>query len=1527
MTELYDGEIYSGVTGFRLKYPSYSINRTWSPDNTEWIEITKRKNELPTAKLRTYVLYYRNDGDDTLSQQPPGLLEHNYRFYSKNTNSEGKQIGWFWGFPLFKVNENNWPLWKSCISSTKGFEGSELENIAEYRYDISFSSTDVMSNLDFDKVLLNKDNAQQHNSDTIYLYHVDKLGINIDASMNIIKSNISKDYVLKITDISNNFSTFLIEDINKYTNTNDEYWTLTIKNIKNSGDNNLITQGADVSLNFIESETYGNEKMLVDLSKNKNMIVLDFSGYSRTPPLKKIAQGGSNLQSSVYLGSAYNDISRNFSYQTPVDITTNKTKNFYLTLRIKKSTENNLSIHFNPWNNNERQRTRWCSLVEYVYDCDIIYPTDMLDLMYNKFLYKSFSGTSIRFFGEEININEKKYSEGLAPIITNTVNTYTNVLKFQILTGLGPDDSYASGMKNNAKQHTLTINVNNFATNPIYVNDIVKQGNTHKGRVKITVQSGMATQIVVITDADTQFSPGNIKVGDNNISLNVSSTFSVSDVTVEPTHEEDYPNYWTDTNRIMSIKQIKNSLLYTDNNDLNIYEAPRELQQVNNYKWDENTYSGNTITKMIGGFYSDGSNNGFKIGYYGDTYSEHDTTNNTQELAYTKVDLSSNGWRWDLAFNTFTNPQHFNNNLWTNNATSINNGSYKLTYDLNNILWCSLRSSRKSKQLYKEDIGNSGVRYRFITNYLDLSGNDCIGGGYGLHEKTIDLPRVSIKPYYSSNDGNNLNTTSILNYATNNNQQYFTDNEERQLNETQTFKVAYKLLIPPSKDETYKINYTFGQDISSVVTFFRFSTMDGNLIVGDKTSKKAIRATETIELEWNDSSLSSDGEMPIKYIYLTDIASGSHNIDCSFNISDLSLNYINKYETRLESGFIDISKSLYDISSNIFQYRFINNNNILPSIKQIEETSTYTISVKIIPENYVHYRYQNVNILEGINLETQIFDDTFYGKVIGDTPGVLNGYDISNAPIFIFKTGERYDINLRKVDGKNDSTNSLFIQGKNNNVINTDLQTIDTYTSTNVPLGIYNNRYIIDNSLNITSNTFELINGDFVIFKKKMLLDVFTNRRLTIGKNININEDISYFTPPQIDTVGNYFISDYWALNKQINLSRKLNTNNYEFFNSWENQSQIAFAITYKNLSLREKKSDGALSNNICRYALINSNKNKIITDINGNLENEFIDDSGEIISKNNNIVFDIPNVVTNTKLNEKPIIIQFISNTIFGDAGAKFFGNPVSIDNSTGITKPTLSDMNYTNFKSIFIEKLMSERDNFIQQGIETDIYNNVHDVGISTWDDDTLDIDIQNNYCNNIDRRTNITALIVNLPNIVHLNSNPVKMISVNNDSMTLAWSGFDFSKISNWNRNNLRKSDVQWLVERTNVETSESTIIHSGILPFYENLYYQIVDNTIVLNDTYKYKVSGKFVWEGIRTRISSIVDLPFLNIEGFETNNIFVCKYNRFPEGRFNTTSTNKKLFPNDKNIYSGTSDTMTKKQTYVRLLNQKTRPDR
>ena len=57
-------EIFNNVTGFNLKYPNYNVKRRQNVQNGEWIEFEKKSNELPTVKLRTWVLYYRNNGND-----------------------------------------------------------------------------------------------------------------------------------------------------------------------------------------------------------------------------------------------------------------------------------------------------------------------------------------------------------------------------------------------------------------------------------------------------------------------------------------------------------------------------------------------------------------------------------------------------------------------------------------------------------------------------------------------------------------------------------------------------------------------------------------------------------------------------------------------------------------------------------------------------------------------------------------------------------------------------------------------------------------------------------------------------------------------------------------------------------------------------------------------------------------------------------------------------------------------------------------------------------------------------------------------------------------------------------------------------------------------------------------------------------------------------------------------------------------------------------------------------------------------
>ena len=127
-------EIFNSVYGFNLKLPFNDSTRNISYKNSEWVEIIKKPNQLPTVKLTTLVLYYRKNGDDFPSsannnQAIPGVSDvvadgENYRFYntSGSNSGDGKQLGWIWGFPLFDVSggAGSWPRFESCYSSLPG---------------------------------------------------------------------------------------------------------------------------------------------------------------------------------------------------------------------------------------------------------------------------------------------------------------------------------------------------------------------------------------------------------------------------------------------------------------------------------------------------------------------------------------------------------------------------------------------------------------------------------------------------------------------------------------------------------------------------------------------------------------------------------------------------------------------------------------------------------------------------------------------------------------------------------------------------------------------------------------------------------------------------------------------------------------------------------------------------------------------------------------------------------------------------------------------------------------------------------------------------------------------------------------------------------------------------------------------------------------------------------------------------------------------------------------------------------------
>ena len=142
--------------------------------------------------------------------------------------------------------------------------------------------------------------------------------------------------------------------------------------------------------------------------------------------------------------------------------------------------------------------------------------------------------------------------------------------------------------------------------------------------------------------------------------------------------------------------------------------------------------------------------------------------------------------------------------------------------------------------------------------------------------------------------------------------------------------------------------------------------------------------------------------------------------------------------------------------------------------------------------------------------------------------------------------------------------------------------------------------------------------------------------------------------------------------------------------------------------------------------------------------------------------------------------------------------------------------------------------------------------------------------------------------------------------------------------------------------------------------------LLHSDVRIYDKYYYTVTGIFSWT-----INPTLTLPLGN---FITPNIFICKNNQFPYGRYNTTSTNLKLYrpllirqpggqcdknnkhcvggsctalqqqPNgsflmqnlyvpsrrtgtNNNIYSNTANQLTRKQIYVLLAKASYRPFR
>ena len=776
-------QVYSGINAFSLFTPNYDgtqpksmMSKRWEnkANHNEFIEIKMKKNELPTVKLRTYVLYYRDNGDQMTSSQPGtgSTVIDNYRFYNNISASTGKQLGWIWGFPLFDVgrgnNSDNWPRWKSGASATYG------------------GNTTV----------------------------------------------------------------------------------------------------------------YPNDTMLVDISTNEqNIIILDFTNYG----IQAQTDAANAFPSSIT--DSWKDISNNIDGVADA---------FYMTLRVKWSTENAIDCNnshgtgkdgcWNPYPKDAtstygiRLTDHWCTLVEYVYECDLIGPKTMLDFTPSLFVMKDWT---VPPFGESRLISGYNSNGTRTPYIgVKKYSTFSEEETIKIKTGTGIAHMGGSGGYPSGKM--------------IY-----------------------------------NMSPGSIIIGltlDRKVNL---------------------PNH----------VHLKVKTAYS-----------------------QSTFSGTTpwtMTKIIGGW----CNFGVDIptapgdiddleGYYGSiqgTSTNPNGTNASRESTY----QYSKGWKNDIElYNTgMSNIMQENNFLSAPSSLAIGNSK---CYDLNNILWCSIRSPRKKKVVF---IGSSSAfmdKNKFITNFIDLEGiNDCSGGGFARYPNTIDMPRKSWAPYYSDKPNQqsstdpiiNENTVSITDFSANKDINYLKcGNTPLGLygnTAVNAYTVYYKLLIPPVGDASYNISYTFGKTQSNVTTFFRHTDMDGIPEPSGNTNLYAKRDEESILLDWSSNSITEKGEMPIKKITFLDVASGFKHVTANITV---------------DGTLQDASNNeIYDISFNVFQLHFYSkdSNNLITytdrneipyTIKPFDsniQTEQY-IDISYTPVNYEPYRYINYANYNNNSEEYSYYDNTMF---------------------------------------------------------------------------------------------------------------------------------------------------------------------------------------------------------------------------------------------------------------------------------------------------------------------------------------------------------------------------------------------------------------------------------------------------------------------------------------------------------------------------------------------------------------------
>jgi len=652
---------------------------------------------------------------------------------------------------------------------------------------------------------------------------------------------------------------------------------------------------------------------------------------------------------------------------------------------------------------------------------------------------------------------------------------------------------------------------------------------------------------------------------------------------------------------------------------------------------------------------------------------------------------------------------------------------------------------------------------------------------------------------------------------------------------------------------SYNFKYVAGSNTdNAIVTFERYPGMNGIVLpFGDKY-KHANREQDTITLTWDSYNIEEQS------IILFDVASGY-----SLHEATISTDKTNLYND------IVVKQSNYNIKAYVYQLKINDIINLKPykyfntAIKNFQETNTSDL----VKKNR-ELKIDIIPILNNTSIPVSIFDynDTITGvSSSGQDPDRTNPIDTLSTFLMTLK--------LEKIDMEN------YISGGFSN-------------ATNVSGNINNSNLLNDIIIYLTNNNYSNSNG-YQTTSPNITIDISNDSidNIALGKGLidDIeNQKNAFDTDLFLFLLHQNFLTDYWEYKPNIShlslpkfgatgaTSSGSNTILDSRINQYDYQRKIALSIHVVNFSLSGQifLINSAKSNNNISY--INSVTSEIIdtTQVTTNPIMNFnkIDNVYPAINNSNPIYIKLTNITSN-------------SNTVYP---VSIYPFPVTFDislttsNISEIDQPLYPGNNIFDINSIFSNT--GNQDKTISTVSTPTATNGIY------YFDMTCGASSNSKLINyNIFPGT-IMVNVVELPDINK--SDTTINLSSDNRKINITWPRYYY---------NTSQGDITWTIIRQDMSsfvkvTRTYTISSSEITIVGDNIVYE--DTDIRRFDKYQYTISGKFNF----TSTININNIPknyslSLDIQGFTTDTIFICYgyTTRFPFGRFNTTTTNLKLF--------------------------------